>query len=80
MNTILISIVLVISTSVLNTTFQLRDKLITIDIANKNKAINESMIYEGVNDNPYIGFMFTDIDQNLMSYLQSLGITDSMGF
>ena len=45
MNTILISIVLVISTSVLNTTFQLRDKLITIDIANKNKAINESMIY-----------------------------------
>ena len=43
-------------------------------------GINESMIYEGVNDNPYIGFMFTDIDQNLMSYLQSLGITDSMGF
>ena len=43
-------------------------------------GINESMIYEGANDNPYIGFMFTDIDQNLMSYLQSLGITDSMGF
>lgn len=50
------------------------------NVAGEIGGINESMIYEGVNDNPYIGFMFTDIDQNLMSYLQSLGITDSMGF
>ena len=35
--------------------------------------------YEGVNDNPYVGFVFTDIDRNLMAYFQASDIGADIG-
>lgn len=41
--------------------------------------MEDGTAYEGVNDNPYVGFVFTDIDRNLMAYFQASDIGADIG-